>query len=172
MDQAKDETRQRGIPHPDKSKEFSNHVLTSRNELPNWQPSTSPTHQPPSAKKAKNDLANKRTREQVAHGASSSFVDDGTNNLDEGTNSTNQRRTTTFCININALADPMTCENYITKLQRDEDCQIEEVIVEAGFGTTRCIQYRCLDTSYSRCSFPSHFSCSYTFLTQYKDKFN
>jgi hypothetical protein len=40
---------------------------TLRNKLPNWQPSTSPTHRPPSAKKAKNDLANKRSREQVTH---------------------------------------------------------------------------------------------------------
>jgi hypothetical protein len=71
---------------------------TLRNKLPNWQPGTSSTHRPPSAKKAKNDLANKRTREQVT-----------------------QRRTTTFCININSLADPMTYEYYITKLWQDEE---------------------------------------------------
>lgn len=61
---------------------------------------------------------------------------------------------------------------YYQVVARWRTCQIEEVIVDAGFGTTRCIRYRCLDTSYPRCSFPSHFSCSYTFLTQHKEKSN
>lgn len=31
-----------------------------------WQVTTPPTHQPPGAKKAKDELTNRRTREQVA----------------------------------------------------------------------------------------------------------